>query len=226
MVPLQQTHTSSRPDHKAARQYMSLVRKFLRWVTPVHADVWFRATMHMLAVNERYKYLLSTDPERVLCPHECDSRETLAHALHSCPSIAPMWSALEGPWQQFGVSLSWNNITNLDRFKVNALGRRTKDTLFQLWFMLVGVSLHMVWTQRNNRKHRRRVAPPPHVLVEQSFLQWMGTVRWWIRRQEADDPIIDQTRNVLEKLFTKTPYLELRSKYPKCLALETTFDVH
>ncbi|KAH9133632.1 hypothetical protein AeRB84_020322 [Aphanomyces euteiches] len=92
--------------------------------------------------------------------------------------------------------------------------------------MLVGVSLHMVWTQRNNRKHRRRVAPPPHVLVEQSFLQWMGTVRWWMRRQEADDPIIDQTRNVLEKLFTKTPYLELRSKYPKCLALETTFDVH
>ncbi|KAG9407124.1 hypothetical protein AC1031_001767 [Aphanomyces cochlioides] len=76
------------------------------------------------------------------------------------------------------------------------------------------------------KKHRRRAAPPHHVLVDQSFVVWMSAIRWWLRRQEHDDPIISEAKTLLDSLLSKHSYSELRSEYPKCLALETTFDVH
>ncbi|KAG9399080.1 hypothetical protein AC1031_022026 [Aphanomyces cochlioides] len=198
----------------------------MQLVTPVHADVGTRALLKMLPVNDLFKYCTPDEPDRRLCPHDCGTNETIAHTLHDCPAISPVWLAHAPPWQQYGVAFSWHNTSNLDAFSVNAKGRHMKNLLFKLWVMLTGVTIHLAWLQRNHKKHRRRAAPPHHVLVDQSFVAWMSTIRWWLRRQEHDDPIISQAKTLLESLLSKHPYSELRSKYPKCLALETTFDVH
>ncbi|CAK4908765.1 unnamed protein product, partial [Aphanomyces euteiches] len=50
------TYTPQRHNHDKARSYMSLVRKSPQWITPVHADVWLRAILKMLPVNDRFKY--------------------------------------------------------------------------------------------------------------------------------------------------------------------------
>ncbi|KAG9415815.1 hypothetical protein AC1031_000197 [Aphanomyces cochlioides] len=220
------TYSVERPNLATSRRYMATVRKSLRWITPVHADVWLRVIMCMLPVNERYHYCSSTEPERILCPQECGEQESIAHALRECPKIAPLWSAHESPWQQFNVKFAWTSIINMDNFTTNSIGRPYKDALFHLWVALTGVTLHLAWTQRNHKKHRRRAAPPHHVLTEQSFLVWMSTVRWWMRRQALDDPIVSNTKLALDQLLSKPPYSELRRKHPRCLDIHPTFDVH
>jgi len=220
------TATPSRTGHDAARVYMNKVRESARLLTPVHADVWFRAAMHMLPVNARYSYLRDTDPGMVWCSHGCASDETIQHVLHGCVKTAPLWALHTAAWQCFGVGFGWFHLSNLDRFSVNGRGAPHKTALFQLWVMLSGVALHLLWMRRNDAKHRSQSMPPAHVLLDITFVTWMTTVRRWMRLQDLDDPVLSSTRAALAILLRQPHYHDLSDKYPRCLELDTVFDVH
>ncbi|ETW04455.1 hypothetical protein H310_04728 [Aphanomyces invadans] len=92
--------------------------------------------------------------------------------------------------------------------------------------MLTGVSLHLLWTQRNHAKHRNRAMPPAHVILDVSFVTWLRSVRRWMRLQVPDDSELSAVQAALVTLLRQTNYRDLHAKYPRCLALDTTFDLH
>ena len=221
------THTSQRTDYTAAKLYMTEFKAALRWLPPVHADVWLRATLRMLPVNARYSYKRDTEPWSLECQHDgCTAVETQEHALHACTKVAPLWALHQVAWQVVGVTFAWSSILDLDHFCVGHRGRRYKDALFQVWVMLVGATLHTVWMQRNHTKHRHRAMPPTHVMGELTFLLWLSSVRRWMRLQAPDDPVVSDLKRALALLLHEHPYNALRAKHPRCLDLESSFDVH
>ncbi|OQR83106.1 hypothetical protein ACHHYP_15095, partial [Achlya hypogyna] len=205
------THTPERPGHDAAKTYMRLLKRCLRWTTPVHGDVWFRATLKMLPVNARYKYRPDVDPAVLQCSHGCSADETIEHALHACPKASALWTLHQTAWSCFGVGFSWFCITNIDGFTTNSRGAPHKSALFKLWVMLTGVSLHLLWTQRNHAKHRNRAMPPAHVILDVSFVTWLRSVRRWMRLQDPDDAELTAVQAALAMLLRQTNYRDLHA---------------
>jgi hypothetical protein len=219
------TYTAARPSHALARTYMGQFKASLSWLTPVHADVWFRATMKMLPVNSRYSYCRETEPDKMLCPHGCGHDETAMHALRSCRAVVSLWSMHQAAWATTGVQFSWFAITNVDNFAVTGVGAPLKNAMYQLWTMVTGVTLHLAWQTRNNAKHRNRAPPPVHALLDISFVIWMTTVRRWMRLQADDDPGLAATKSALAILLRQVHYRDMHAKYPRCLELDTVYDV-
>jgi len=220
------TSTPARVGYVESRKYMDLLKQSLRLLTPVHADVWFRATMKMLPVHARYHYMRDHHPEIVLCSHGCGGEETIAHTLRDCAKVAPLWELHEAAWRGIGTDFNWALLANIDDVRFRGHGALFTAALLQLWIMLAGVTLHLMWQRRNYVKHRAQKMPPPHVLLDTTFVAWMTTVRRWMRLQEPDDPALAAMRAALALLFRQVHYRDLRIKYPRCLELDTSFDVH
>jgi len=219
-------YTTARPCHATAKTYMRQLKSSLRLLTPVHADVWFRATMKMLPVNARYKHRPDVEPALIRCPHGCDHDETIEHTLHACPKVTALWQLHQAAWSCFAVGFGWHCIMNTDGFATNGRGTPLTAALHKLWVMLTGVCLHLTWTQRNHAKHRDHPMPPAHVLLDVSFSTWMATVRRWMRLQDPDDAELAVVKAAMAILLRQNHYRDLHAKYPRCLALDTTFDVH
>ncbi|KAF0694590.1 Aste57867_14545 [Aphanomyces stellatus] len=220
------TRSDARPDYPDACKYMLLFRKSMCLITPVHADVWLRTTLHMLPVNARFAFRQEADPDSILCSHGCGAVETEVHALRDCAVVAPIWDLHTTAWCGFGVGFTWYNFNSIDSFTAVNSGTLQKNALCRLWVMLTGATLHLVWHRHNLALHRQQRMPPPHVLLELSFLQWMVTARRWLRQHDADDLDRVATVAAAQLLLRRPPYHSLRAKYPRCLALESTFDVH
>jgi len=117
-------------------------------------------------------------------------------------------------------------LTNLDKFVVARRYQALHEMLFRLWVMLVGVTQHLVWTQRNHRKHRSKFMPPTHVLVDVTFSTWMSTIRHWLRLHSSKEDDLASMHAALMVLLGQPIYSELYVKHPRCLELDTAFDVH
>ncbi|RHY20257.1 hypothetical protein DYB32_010072 [Aphanomyces invadans] len=124
------THTPERPGHDAAKTYTRLLKRCLRWTTPVHCDVWFRATLIMLPVNSRYKHRPDVDRAVLQCSHGCSADETIEPALHACPKASALWTLHQTAWSCFGIGFSWLCITNIDGFTTNGRGAPHMSALF------------------------------------------------------------------------------------------------
>jgi hypothetical protein len=220
------TSTPTRVGYEAARQYMTLLKESCRLLTPVHGDVWFRATMNMLPVHARYLYLKEVQPDIVKCSHGCGEDETSAHVLRDCGKVAPLWALHEAAWRGLGTDFNWMLLMNIDGVKIDGHGALFQAAMVQLWIMLAGVTLHLMWLRRNYAKHRAEKMPPPQVLLDASFVTWMTTVRRWIRLQDPEDPALAAMHAALAILLRQVHYRDLRAKYPRCLELDTSFDVH
>ncbi|KAG9400140.1 hypothetical protein AC1031_011045 [Aphanomyces cochlioides] len=121
------------------------------------------------------------------------------------------------------VALTYKPVAPLS---INLAGRPYKDDLYRLWFMLVGVCLHLVWKRHNLALHQSKPIPPPHVMFELSFVLWIATVRRWLRQRDPDDPERVSTTAALRVLLRQPLYASLLAKHPRSLELESTFDVH
>ncbi|KAF0720741.1 Aste57867_83 [Aphanomyces stellatus] len=193
----QTTCSEARLDYPAARTYMRLFRKSMRLLTP------------MLPVNARFAFRQQADPASLLCSHGCGAIETEAYALRDCAVVAPIWDLLTKAWRCVGAGFSWHNFNNLDGFAAINSGTAHRH---RMWVMLTGVSLHFVWHRHNLALHRHQ-RMPPHVLLELSF-------------HDAKDVDCLATVAAILSLLRQPPYLALHAKYLRCLALESTFDVH
>ncbi|KAH9117590.1 hypothetical protein LEN26_012577 [Aphanomyces euteiches] len=220
------SHSVSRPTHESAIPFMRKFRHSSNLLAPVHADVWFRIILRMIPVNSRFAYRQQTDPDSILCSHSCGEVETEEHAFSTCHKVDPLWHSHTSQWHPYRVNFTWANILNFDSFPVNLAGRPHKDDLHRLWFMLVGVCLHLVWKRHNLALHQSKPIPPPHVMFELSFLLWMATVRRWLRQRDPDDPERASTTAALRVLLRQPLYASLLAKHPRSLELESTFDVH
>jgi hypothetical protein len=219
------TKSIERPDYTAAKTYLRFVRKSLAVLTPVHADVWLRTIFCMLPVNSKFMYRQTAEPAAILCAHGCADVETQSHALFDCPKVFPLWETHRSAWRSIGARFSWQNLINIDKFSTHHYYARHKETLFQLWTMVTGVCIHLVWHHHNHVQYQGRTIPPPAALFEVSFLVWTATIRSWRRRLGPADSQADLTA-ALDLLLRQPHYRELRAKYPRCLDLQPTFDVH
>jgi hypothetical protein len=221
------TSSRDRPGYAAAKTYMRLVSSSLKLLAPIHGDVWLRIILNMLPVNSRFPFRQQYDPDSMLCVHRCGDIDTMEHALHSCTHITHLWSDHADAWSPTGVSFSWFSLTNLDKFTVNSPVSQYSDTLFQLWVMLTGVSIHVIWTHHNMLQYQQRAMPPRTVLLELTFVTWMATVRRNMRLMDTDDVRRIEMEFVLRNLLlNQSHYRHLSHKYKKCLDLRATFDVH
>ena len=219
-------HSASRPTHASAFPFMRKFRQSSNFLAPVHADVWFRIILRMIPVNSRFAFRQQNDPNSILCSHSCGEIETEEHTFSSCRKVEPLWRSHNTAWHSYRVKFAWDNILNFDSFQVNPTGLPYKDDLHRLWFMLVGVCLHLVWRHHNLALHQSKQMPPPHVMLELSFLLWMATVRRWLRQREPDDPERSSTTEALRVLLRQPLYANLLAKHPRSLELASTFDVH
>ncbi|ETV75045.1 hypothetical protein H257_10643 [Aphanomyces astaci] len=193
---------------------------------PVHADVWFRVLFGMLPVNARFVYRQATDASAVLCAHGCLEVESQLHALFACPRLAPLWQTHQSAWRTTGVRFSWHNILNLDDFYCHVNHGHLKPALFQLWVMVTGVCLHLLWFHHNQVQYQGHALPPLAALIELSFVTWTATVRSWLRRLPPDDITRPALMAALDLLFRQSHYSQLHQKFPPCLKLAPTFDIH
>ncbi|OQR84340.1 hypothetical protein ACHHYP_13514 [Achlya hypogyna] len=214
--------TSTRATRADIERYVRLVRRTLRNVPPVQADVWLRLLYHMLPVNSRFAYLQVTDPNAVCCAYGCGAVETELHALHACATVQPMWLLHAQAWGVYGVSFDWARITQLDVFPTNTRGHRDKDAIRLLWQLLVGSALHLIWTQHNAVFYNNQGVLPPAAWEELSFLHWMASVRRWLRLQPSDCPHRASAVRVLNVLRWQRAYRPLWSKHPSCMRLVPT----
>jgi hypothetical protein len=220
------TQSHARPDYPAARTYMKRFRRSMSLLSPVHADVWLRLVLRMIPVNSRFMYRQEVDPDSPMCSHGCGVHETERHAFHDCTKVLRVWDTHSAAWQATGATFSWHSLLNIDCFDVHPSWLSHKPALFQLWVMLVGVTLHLVWTHHNMVLYQGRRMPPPHVLMELSFILWMTTCRRHLRLIQASRDEVEAALTALHLLLRQPHYRDLRAKHPRCLALESTFDVH
>ena len=204
------------------QRYVRLVRRILRGLPPVHADVWLRLLYHMLPVNSRFAYLQVTQPNAVCCAYNCGAVETELHALHACPTVHPLWLFHGRAWGVYGVSFDWSNITQLDSFQANPRDPHDKEPLQLLWQLLVGATLYLIWTQHNAVYYHNQGVLPPSAWEELSFLHWMASVRRWLRLQPSDCPHRASVLRVLDVLRWQRAYRPLWTKYPSCTRLVPT----
>ncbi|CAK4608758.1 unnamed protein product [Aphanomyces euteiches] len=179
----------------------------------------------MIPVNGRFAFRQQQDSISINCTHHCDAVETEEHAFHTCHKIHPMWAAHTRAWHHFNGSFEWHSLLRPDTVKFNERAGEFTETLHQLWTMLSGVCLHLIWRHHNLTLHQHKSVPPNHVLFELSFLLWMATTRRWLRLIEDDDEK-QSTLAALQILLAQPLYSDLLAKHPRSLELETTFDVH
>ncbi|OQR83403.1 hypothetical protein ACHHYP_14755 [Achlya hypogyna] len=214
--------TPSRATPEALRPYVKLVRRLLRRLPPVQADVWLRLLYHMLPVNCRFSYLQAQDPSAVCCTYGCGAVETQYHALRACARVQALWAFHAGAWANFGVDFGWSRITQLDHFPVNTRGLPHIEALQTLWLLLVGATLHFVWRDHNAVQYEALEPPPVHAWQETSFLAWTASIRRWLRLQDPDCPVRAGALRVLGVLRWQRAYRPLWAKYPSCLLLRPT----
>lgn len=221
-------HPSQPPDQTdmtAAKTFMRQFRRAMRLLTPTHADVWVRIILRMIPVNGRFAFRQHIIPNATDCSHRCGDVETEEHAFHTCSKIQPLWSTHTRAWHHYNGSFEWRHLLHPNSIKFNDNAKNSADILHQLWIMLSGVCLHLIWRHHNLTLHQHKPIPPNHVLFELSFLLWMATTRRWLRL--LDDADVKQaTLAALQAILAQPLYSDLMAKYPRSLELETTFDVH
>ncbi|OQR88608.1 hypothetical protein ACHHYP_06725 [Achlya hypogyna] len=192
--------SSTRTSTEDIHRYVHRVSHILRRLPPVHGDVWLRLLYYMLPVNYRVAYLQATNRSAVCCAYNCGAVETEHHALHACPVVQPLWHLHASAWVVYGVSFEWPSITQLDSFPTNARARNDKLAVQLLWHLLVGATLHLIWTLHNAVQYDNHSVPPPATLAELSFLHRMASVRRWLRLQPPDCPLRASALRVLNVL--------------------------
>ncbi|KAG9407298.1 hypothetical protein AC1031_002020 [Aphanomyces cochlioides] len=191
--------TSMRPDKKTISVYLlRYVKPLSKIVTPVQADVWFRAIYDILPVSDKFRFMESAHPNAVQCCY---------------PRLLPHREA----WGPFGVRFSWDWIENLDSFQVARRWSSHKDLLHQLWFMLMCTILHLLWTHRNRVKFDN--APTPYIpaLNDIAFTFWSSNVRRWLR-QNNDEQTLQTINRILVVLKRQTQYKEYFKRHTKAFA--------
>jgi hypothetical protein len=212
--------TRTRSEMKDLVQHVRLARQVCRASPPVQGDVWFRLLMQMLPVNSRFYYMQPQQPTAVCCVYQdCGAVETLHHAFHTCGRIHPLWSFHASAWRCYGINFAWASIVDLDRFQVNSSSGPYKEALFALWSLLCASTLHSIWTYHNATKYDAKSSPPTEAWIELTFVNWMASIRRWLRLRDNDDPDRVTALQVLQVLLRRQGYQALWAKYPFSLSL-------
>ncbi|RHY22711.1 hypothetical protein DYB32_009420, partial [Aphanomyces invadans] len=100
-----------------------------------------------------------------------------------------------------------------------------KDALAVLWRLLVGSTLHLIWTQHNKVQYEASTPLPSLVWLELSYLGWMTSVRRWLPLEDPDCPVRVSALQVLHTLRTYPNYRLLQSKHLNSLLLVPTSSI-
>ncbi|KDO25358.1 hypothetical protein SPRG_09183 [Saprolegnia parasitica CBS 223.65] len=211
--------SAARTTPSALSSYLRRVRRTCGLAPPVQSDVWLRLLFNMLPVNSRFAYLQRQRPDAICCAYGCGAAESQQHAFYDCEVVHQVWALHAGAWRRFGVTFSWNTISDIDAFSVNGRGEPHKAALRVLWSLLTASLLHLIWKQHNGVQYEHKRAIPAAAWHDLSFVGWMASVRHWLRLQDADCPARAAVLDVVRMLHGQPAYQPLVAKYPLLLRL-------
>ncbi|KAF0704089.1 hypothetical protein AaE_015110 [Aphanomyces astaci] len=189
------------------------LRNLMRPVYPLVADTYFRLLFKLLPFQARFWFLEHLNPNIQLCPYNCFHVETDIHAMFSCTTISNVWSELEPPWQQFGMTFTWHTITNPRRLSPAPPWLPDRELLVQVWFALVANTIYQLWKHRCNTRFRNAAPPKRASLVETILRHWATQVRAWLRNPTTSDGHAKMAL-IFEMILTHPKLAWFVRKYP------------
>ena len=152
----------------------------------------------MLPVRSRFWFLKQAHPEIILCTQEhCGEVESYQHLFFDCSRTYPIWEGLFPSWIAFfSARPKWSHIACLRLPHLSDRWKPFRMVLEDLWFALVAISIHFIWTDRNRRLFDQVSTTPTGPAVSVIYSTFSAHIRFY-QRQCYDIAQLYQLQTVL-----------------------------
>ena len=165
-------------------------RKRLRQLLlPIYEDLQFRLAFRLLPVRSRFSFMTTSDPDIIYCVREgCNSVETERHLFFDCALPREIWPVIFRDWAAFfSTRPSWTDIALGRPPAVNDRWREHKEVVQDSWQIIRAVTLHLLWSDRNDRLFNNRSPVPLVPALRVVYTTFSAHIRACLRHRYDRD---------------------------------------
>ena len=165
---------------------------------PIYSDIQLRLTYSILPVRSRFWFLKQAHPDIILCTQKhCGEVESYQHLFFDCSRTYALWEELFPSWTAFfSTRPKWAHIACLRLPPLQDRWKPFRVVLEDVWFALVAIAIHFIWTDRNRRLFDQASSSPTGPAVSVIYSTFSAHIRFF-QRQCYDPAQLDQLQTVL-----------------------------